>query len=67
MLWKCQFCPCEFVCREDLDRHLSAFGKRGHNQKFRKLHETLDEEGWRLHSGADDIVWKLIRALKPSV
>lgn len=65
-MYKCQFCPCEFASESDLDRHLEAFGRRGHLQKFQKLHEDAENDYNNLHGGADRIVWEIARIVKRS-
>lgn len=61
---KCPFCPCEFLSEADFASHLDAFGRRGHGLKFKKVHESLEDDYSRLHGGADDIVWALARIVR---
>ena len=59
MILKCSFCPCEFSCQVDLDIHLDVFGRRDHLLEFRKLHESVKDDYYLLHGGADRVVLEI--------
>lgn len=65
-LLKCRGCPCVFFSQADLDIHGGAFGRRGHSLRFRKLHESFEDETALLHGGAERLVFELARLVRRS-
>jgi hypothetical protein len=52
VIWPCPFCPCDFSCLADLERHLEIFGNSMsvHVDALRRLHFDLDggySSNWR--------------------
>jgi hypothetical protein len=41
---KCPFCPCCFLTREDLERHMAAFGnnREEHSEDYRRIHGRVE-------------------------
>ena len=41
---RCPFCPCYFLTRQDLERHMAAFGsnREEHSEDYRKTHGRVE-------------------------
>lgn len=41
---KCPFCPCCFLTRHDLERHMAAFGnnREEHSEDYRRTHDRVE-------------------------
>lgn len=47
---KCPGCNCIFFTQHDLKKHLQAFGKDSHMEKFKQLHKKVERDEEQEHS-----------------
>jgi hypothetical protein len=41
-IYKCQGCPCIFLTKQDLQKHLNAFKPRDHTEQYKTLHKKAE-------------------------
>jgi hypothetical protein len=64
MGFECPFCPCVFVCEEDLNLHLKTFKSYPHLEDWRQTHRDLEFQRYRLHGGADRKIRIIVKILE---